>query len=128
MKKHVNNMIKLNDIYDGNYINARVNKNASGLHRFKSLNKKIQVKAESKMKTNFAKFSFYLLKKELGLPSQKEIIEKMLNNPETREMIENAIKNKKIIYPNEIHGDYQRTNKNKRVITVDENSKIKKIN
>jgi len=106
LRKHVNNMIKLNNIFENNNKNNQV-KHLVNLPRFKSLNKKIKV-LKSSITTNFAKMAYSLARREYGSPSEQQIIEKMLRNPKTRGMIEEALKNQKnkVTYSNGIQRNF----------------------
>lgn len=117
LKRHMNNMLKLNKIFDSK-INQRKVRSLGRLLRFKSLNLKAEIQSQT---SNFAKLSFILLKKELSAPTQQELIDKMLSNPDTRNLIETALKNKKnkVIYTNEQNGRYQVINRKTSIKTVD---------
>jgi len=121
LKKHMNNMIKLNQIFN-NSINQRKISLLDKFPRFKSLSNKAKLKSESL--NSFAKLSFSILKKELRVPSQKDIFEQMMSNPDTRKMIETALKNKnKVVYSNEHHGSYEIIHRKTTTKTVDKFSK-----
>jgi hypothetical protein len=122
LRKHVNNMIQLNNIFENNTQNNHV-KQLVNLPRFKSLNKKGKV-SKSLMTTNFAKMAYSLAKREYGSPSEQQIIEKMLRNPNTRSMIEEALKNhkNKVMYSNGIQRNFQILHKRSHVQIVDKHS------
>jgi hypothetical protein len=128
LKTHVNNMMKLNEIFAHQIPNERHSNFIKTLPRFKSISNKVELNSKSRTSsmTNFAKFAFFLAQKEMEPPSQKDIIEKLLRDPSTKKMIEEALKNKenKVIYSNEIHGNYEVINRKSTIKTVDPNSKL----
>jgi hypothetical protein len=82
-------------------------------------------KTKTKNKNDFAGLSFNLLTE--AQPDSNEITSKVKNNKETREIIEKYSKGNEnsVIYPREIHDQYQRDKLVEKTILVDEHSNFK---
>lgn len=124
MRKHVENLILINNIFNNSNNGLRKSNQLGRFVRFKAVSENSK-KSLTSMTMGFAKLAFSSALKEMRPPSQKEIIEKLLSNPDTKKMIEQALKDKrnKVVYSNEIHGNYEVISKRTSITTVDPNSK-----
>lgn len=124
LRRHVNNMLKLTNIFETNNNFKKVTK-LRNLPRFKSLTEKVEV-SKSMIKTTFAKLAYSLARIDYGSPSEQKIIRKLLSNPKTKNMIEEALKNQKnkVIYSNGIQKNFQILHKRSHYKIVDKNSTL----
>jgi hypothetical protein len=141
LRKHVTNLIKLNEILDHLTPTSHVSiRNGEVVIHFKETNNKIYKMNRFKSitsnsvgtnsKSTFSlQFLNLLAKKYSNPPTKEELIEKLLSNPETRVMIHNAMKNKdsKVIYSEEIHSKYVKAKVGHKNITIDPHKKTKQL-
>ena len=143
LRKHVNNLIRLNEILDFLTPTSRVIiRNGEVVINFKETQNKIynnnrfksissnNLQTSTNSLSTFTNLFLDSLKNEYPNPPTKEdLIAKMMSNPETRQMIENALKNpkNKIVYSDEIHSKYVKAKLGRKKITIDKNKNTKKL-